>query len=301
MKTKKKILIVGGTGFIGYHLAKLCLKKSWRVTSFSKNNPKKIRKLSNVKYIKGDLFYKKDLKKLKENFNYIVNLGGYVDHFNKSRTYNSHYVGCKNLSNYFLKKDIDAFVQMGSSGEYGKSKSPQKETMNCFPIGAYSTSKLLATNHLINLNKKYNFPCTILRLYQAFGEKQDVNRLIPIVITSCLKAKTFPCSDGKQLRDFIYVEDVTSAIIKSIINEDSKGKIFNLGTGRPIQVKKLILFIKNTIKKGKPEFGKVKLRRGESIKIFPSIKKIENTLKWKLKSNFYNKLKKTINYYKKNN
>ena len=79
-KKRKKILIVGGTGFIGYHLAKLCKKKNWHVTSFSKNNPKKIRKLNSIKYIKGDLSYKKDLKKLKENFknnqNYLIAIDG---------------------------------------------------------------------------------------------------------------------------------------------------------------------------------------------------------------------------------
>ena len=59
MKIDIKILIVGGTGFIGYYLAEFCLKKNWAVTSFSKNNPKKIRKLKRVKYLKGDLYKKK--------------------------------------------------------------------------------------------------------------------------------------------------------------------------------------------------------------------------------------------------
>ena len=101
---KKKILIVGGTGFIGYHLAKYCLKKKWIIVSFSKNSPKKIRKIKDIKYIKGDLFKKKDLNKITGSFDYVVNLGGYVDHINKLKTYNSHYVGCKNLANFFLKK-----------------------------------------------------------------------------------------------------------------------------------------------------------------------------------------------------
>ena len=56
IKKKNKILIIGGTGFLGYHLAKKCLKKNWSVTSFSLNKPKKKRFLKKVKYIKGNIY-----------------------------------------------------------------------------------------------------------------------------------------------------------------------------------------------------------------------------------------------------
>jgi len=62
LKKNKRILIVGGTGFIGYYLAKKCLSKKWIVVSFSKNFPRKLRHLKKVKYLKGDLSNKKDLK-----------------------------------------------------------------------------------------------------------------------------------------------------------------------------------------------------------------------------------------------
>ena len=78
MKKDKKILIIGGTGFIGYHLAEFCLKKKWSVTSFSKNNPRKIRKLKRVRYVKGDLYKKKDLKKLNYDFDYVDIGGGWA-------------------------------------------------------------------------------------------------------------------------------------------------------------------------------------------------------------------------------
>ena len=77
----RSILIVGGTGFVGYHLAKKSLKKGWKVTSISTKRPKKIRYLKRVKYILCDISKKNFLKKkIRENFNYVVNLGGYVDH-----------------------------------------------------------------------------------------------------------------------------------------------------------------------------------------------------------------------------
>ena len=65
------------------------------------------------------------MKKIKTKYDYVVNLGGYVDHSNKTKTYNSHYIGCKNRE--VFKNRIKIFVQMGSSLEYGKNISPLKK------------------------------------------------------------------------------------------------------------------------------------------------------------------------------
>ena len=56
----------------------------------------------------------------------------------------------------------------------------------------YAKSKLLATNHLIKLNREFKFPCTILRLYLVYGPRQDINRFLPTIINGCLKNKKFP-------------------------------------------------------------------------------------------------------------
>ena len=229
-----------------------------------------------------------------------MNLGGYVDHKNKIKTFNSHFKGCKNLSNFFLKKKIKSFVQLGSSGEYGNSKSPQKETSQGNPTSFYTKAKFLATKHLLSLYKKNKFPVTILRLYQAYGPKQDINRFIPIVIDACLKNKEFECSDGKQLRDFVHVEDVIVAIIKSMNSKNSKGEIINIGSGKPKKIKNIINFLVNKLKGGKPLFGKVKLRKDEILKIYPDITKAKKILKWSPKVNFSKGLTKTIKYYKDN-
>ena len=300
MKKSKKILIVGGTGFIGYHLAKKCLRKKWHVSSFSKNKPRKERRLKKINYLIGDLSNLKSLKKINQKYDYIVNLGGYVDHSNKTKTYNSHFVGCKNLARIFLKKKIKSFVQVGSSGEYGKIKSPQIELCVGNPKSIYARSKFLASNYLLNLYKKTKFPITILRLYQAYGPGQDTNRFIPIVIDACLRNKKFDCSDGKQLRDFIYIDDVINVIIKSLSSSKSKGEIFNIGTGKPKKIKNVINYLTNKLRGGEPIFGKIKLRKDEILKIYPDISKAKKVLKWYPKTDFNKGLLKTIRYYKRN-
>ncbi len=106
---KKRILITGGTGFIGYHVAKKCIDMGWEVVSLSKGKPNSIRTIKKVKYLIGDLTKKKDLKVLKKKFDYVVNAAGVVDHSTNKDVFKAHYLGCKNLANFFLKKKNKTF------------------------------------------------------------------------------------------------------------------------------------------------------------------------------------------------
>ncbi len=296
----KKILIVGGSGFIGYHLAKNSLKKGWKVTSISLNKPPEKRFLKKVNYIICDITSKKFLnRKINGTFDFVVNLGGHVNHTEKIKTYKSHYLGCKNLAEIFLKKKIDSFIQLGSGGEYGKISSPHKESDSGSPKATYAKAKLLATKYLVNLHKINRFPCTILRLYQAYGPKQDTNRFLPVLITNCLKNKKFQTSSGNQYRDFIHVNDLVKAIFKAIKNKKTKGQIINIGSGKPLKIKKIIFKVMNLCKGGKPEFGKIKLRKDENLKTYPNTLKSKRLLSWQPVISFDKGLKETIRSYDK--
>ena len=301
MKAKTNILIIGGSGFIGYHFAKKCLTKGWQIASISSRKPKKTRYLPRVKYIICDITKKRSLKqKVRKSFNYVVNLGGYVDHSNKKKTFESHYVGCKNLAEIFIKKMPTTFIQMGSSVEYGNSSSPQKESVKCSLKSIksiYGKAKLLSSRYMIDLYKKKNFPSVVLRLYLAYGPKQDMNRFLPIIIDGCIKNKKFPCSIGNQLRDFVHVDDVVDAIIKSLKNKNAKGQIINIGSGKPGKIKDIINHVKKISKGGFLQFGKIKLRKDEILKIYPNIKKAKNIINWKPKISFDKGLKSTIKFY----
>ena len=298
MNSKNNILIVGATGFIGYHLAKKSLKKGWSVTSISTKSPKKLRYLPKVKYILCDITKKNILKKnIREYFNYVVNLGGYVDHSNKKKTFESHYGGCLNLTEIFSKRVPKAFVQMGSSVEYGSLRSPQKENGKCNPKSIYGQAKLRASTHIINLYKKKKFPGIVLRMYLAYGPKQDLNRFLPIIIDGCKKNKKFPCSKGNQFRDFVHVDDIVDIIMKSLTNKKAKGQIINVGTGKPRKIRNVIEQIKKISKGGYPQFGKIKLRKDEILKLYPNIKKAKNIINWKPKISFEKGLKSTIKFY----
>ena len=131
----------------------------------------------------------------------------------------------------------------------------------------------------------------------AYGPKQDINRFIPIIVKGCLKNEKFPCSRGNQLRDFVHVDDVVEAIFRTLKSKKARGQIINIGSGQSRKIKLIIEKIKKISKGGYPQFGKIKLRKDEIQRIYPSIKKAKNIIKWKPKTSFEKGLKSTIKFY----
>ena len=296
---KKRILIIGGTGFLGYHIAKKCLKLSWDVVIVSLRKHKVKKKIKKIRYIQLDTSKRRfDILK-KFNFDYVINSSGYVEHKNIRRIKKGHYLSVKNLYTFFKSRNIKSFIQIGSSAEYGNTKMPHKETFNCKPLGIYGKYKLKATKFLISKFKNNSFPVTVLRLYQLYGPNQDENRFVPILISSCVKRKNFFTSSGTQKRDFLYVSDAVEAIIKSLISKNSKGKIINIGYGKSIMLKKVMQIVKQKTGFFEPVYGKIKLRTDEKKDIYPDISVARKVLNWKPNVSLESGILKTVNYFKK--
>ena len=136
-----------------------------------------------------------------------------------------------------------------------------------------------------------------MRLFQVYGPYQDNNRILPFLINNCLRNKNFNTTSGKQICDFCYIDDAVSAIFKSLQSQKSNGDIINIGSGKPIQIKKIILIVKKLIGKGNPIFGALKYRRETNMKNYPCINQAKKKLNWKTKIELIDGIKKTIKSY----
>ena len=192
----KKILIIGGSGFIGLKLVEYYLKKNFKVFSISKNK-KNIRNKKNLKNFYFDISNKKkcfDFFK-KYSFDYIINVAGYVDHrsyfIKKNNIIESHLLGTLNSVLYANKLNLKKYLYIGSSDEYGLNKAPQNETQREMPSSTYSFAKTSSVHFLQMISRSENFPSSSIRIFLTYGPNQKENRFIPQIIKGCLKDENF--------------------------------------------------------------------------------------------------------------
>lgn len=296
-----RLLIIGGTGFIGKSLAKATIKNGNKVFSLSTKKTKIKKKISKVKYLKGNIKSFLSLKKALTNmdFDYVINCGGYVEHNDKKEVEESHFKGTKNLYILFKNKNLKSFIQIGSSLEYGDVNTPHSERAICKPKGIYGKYKYKTTKFLMEKYKKNKFPVTILRFYQLYGPHQGLNRFIPQLIKSSIKREKFATSEGKQYRDFLFIDDAVEAIIKAMTKKKSKGQIINIGYGKGIKLKMIMNKVKRMNKFFNPDYGKIKMRPDEKLSIFPKIIKSKRILGWSPKVSINKGLEITNKYFLK--
>ena len=299
----EKLLILGGTGFIGKNLAVSAVKHGYRTVVLSLNCPDSEQIIEDVEYLQADIT---NFTQLQEqlgtaNFEYVVNLSGYIDHccFLKGGHHiiNAHFGGVQNILRLLDWDALKRFVQIGSSDEYGDLHSPQSEEMRESPISPYSFAKLASTNLLQMLYRTESFPAVTLRLFLVYGPGQNDKRFLPQVVKGCLSDSSFPTSAGEQVRDFCYVDDITDGILNTFTNDGVNGEVINLASGIPIAVREVVEKVQNTVNLGIPEFGKVPYRICENMSLYADTSKAKLIMGWDPSVMIEEGIERVINYY----
>ena len=304
----KNILITGGLGFIGSHIAEELLDNN-KVIIVDNLSTGKIENLKNPQHenltlIKEDI-NNLNLDELLENIDYIFHLSAMasvplsID--NPLQCNEQNLTSTIKLLNSAKNKYVKKIIFSSSSAVYGDNTNmPLKETEQPMPKSPYAASKASCELYMKAFYDSFGLNYASLRYFNVFGPKQDENSQYASVIPnfiSCILKNEQPTiyGDGTQTRDFIYVEDVVKANIAAC--ESDFNGILNIASGKKTSINQLYEIVKEALDSDlEPKY--LPKRQGD---IKHSLADVSNMDKINLKidsENFKEQLEKTIKWFK---
>jgi len=288
----KKIIITGGCGFIGSSLTDFLINKGYEIyiiDNFSNNKITKPNKKS--KFYKIDIRNIDEINKIK-NVHAIIHLAAIADILiskdNEKKYFNNNLKGFQDVLNFCSNNKIKKLIFASSASVYGnKDKTAVKEHQSLDPGHYYAYSKLIGENMLKLYSKINKFDYTILRFFNIYGPKS--NAVISTFLAQKLQKKKITIfGNGKQKRDFLYIDDLCDAILKVLENKKAKNETYNLGSGKSISINEL----KNKL--SYKDYINLEKRNDDIEVSIANISKIKKHLNWFPKISIEEGLKRSM-------
>lgn len=305
-KQKQKVLITGGAGFIGSHVTELFCNEGFNVTvvdDLSFGYRKFVDKRAT--FLNFSLANYKALEKALKGIDVVIHLAGSsiistsykkpVDYFQNNLMHGL------NLLEAMRKNKVKKIIYSSSSSVYGEpKKTPIAEDTLPNPLNAYAASKLAFEEALSAYYHAYGIESIIFRYYNAYGprdEQKPVTRAIPMWIAAIVRKKSVPWYwKGRQTRDYVYVSDIAQAHLQVL---PLRGQhTFNIGSGQGVVMKDVLKTLEDIVGR-KLKTKDLGQRKGDPMKSFADISKINTATGWSPQISLKQGLEKTYEYYKK--
>jgi len=304
-----KILITGGAGFIGSHLAEKLVNLGYDVTvldNLSTGNKKNLASiLDNVTFVEGDI-RDYDLLQRISKVDYVFHEAALPSVQRSIKdpksTVEVNINGTLNVLLAARNNHVKKVIFASSSSVYGEQKDKKKlETMIPNPLSPYAVTKLTGEHLCKVFSHVYNLPTVCLRYFNVFGPRQnpdsEYSAVIPKFIKLILQDKRPTVfGDGKQSRDFTYVDNVVNANLLAMKSDIQHGEIINIACGKSYNLLQLIEIINKSLNKNiEPIFTEA--RPGDIKYSLADIGKAKKLLGYTPQVDFVEGLKRTISFY----
>jgi len=321
------ILVTGGAGFIGSNFILYFLKKHKEHTIINLDKLTYAGNLENLKslkssayhFVKGDINNREIVEHIFREFNisHVINFAAesHVDRsiLNPQIFLKTNILGTETLlsvaKSFWSNSKKNKFLQVSTDEVYGSlgKEGLFSEATPLSPHSPYSSSKASADLIVQAYHDTYGLPVNITRCSNNYGPYQFPEKLIPLMIHHALNHKKLPVyGDGRNVRDWLYVEDHCSAI-ETVLMNGTNGEVYNVGGNNEkenIEIVNIILKELNQItgdkKINKNLITYVKDRLGHDRRYAIDSSKIQKELGWKPKMTFSKGIVKTIKWYLKN-
>jgi nucleoside-diphosphate-sugar epimerase len=295
----KKLLITGGSGFIGRHCLPGLLEYGYDVHVLSRNQRQGMDK--NITWHCQDFLNNQQTKSLVEKLkpNYCMHLawttepGKYLNSPDNLQWVSSSLV----LLNSFYENGGERFVGAGTCFEYDGQFGNCSEAISPLDSDSlYGTSKNAFQKILASFSSKVSLSSSWGRVFFLYGPHEYPSRLVPSVITSLIRNEPALCSHGNQIRDFMHVEDVANAMV-SLLESNVTGPV-NIASGKPVFIKDIVNKIAELLNKSDNlKLGALPARKEPAV-LIADISRLKNEVGFTPKFELENGLQQTINWWK---
>ena len=312
----KNILVTGGAGFVGSHLVEQLIKLQSNVVVVDINLDKRSYLFTENLHKKSIVIdlnicdYKKLLaliKKYKIEFIFHLAAQALVEdaYINPKYTLDNNILSTINiLETVRINPQIKGLVVASSDKAYGKlHRGKYAETDPLSGDHPYDTSKSVTDLLSTTYYKTYKIPVVVTRFGNIYGEGDlNFSRIIPGIMKSLIQNKTLLIrSNGKYVRDYLYVKDVVNGYLLLAKNiEKVRGEVFNFGSEETLSVLDLIKLVEKTLNK-KIDYKILNTAKNEIPYQSLDYSKIKKTLGWEPKENIKSTAKKIFGWYKNSN
>jgi UDP-glucose 4-epimerase len=288
-----KALVTGGAGFIGSHITERLVREGHDVTvldNFSTGKQENLLHLQGrVDVVEGDvrdlprLDYLLGNSKVDVIFHQaaIVSVPYSVEH--PQETHDVNLQGTLNVLLTARRRGVGRVVFAGSAAVYGDDPElPKRESMRATPTAPYGVEKLASELYLAACGKLYGVETVTLRYFNVFGPRQDPSSpysgVISLFVNRALRGEKITIfGDGKQSRDFVFIDDVVEANMRAATVPGISGKTFNVAAGKETTLEELVNMLERVI--GKPvERAYAERRSGDIYKSLADISTTEREL-----------------------
>ena len=306
--SNKKVLITGGTGFIGANLVRRLLKDGHDVHLLVRKEYDNAR----LKDVIDDLrFYEVDLMDLssldtilmfvKPDWVFHLSVYGAYSHQNNGQTmFETNVIGTMNLIKACAKCGFEVFVNTGSSSEYGYKDHPSKETEILEPASTYAVSKAATTMFCGYIAREKNVMIPTLRLYSVYGPYEDDGRLVPTLIRYGTQGRFPPLVDPDIAHDFVFVDDVIEAYLLAAMSQEQQSDvIYNVGTGIQTSIREIVDVARRQMNiLEEPQWGTMPNRRWDTSCWIADNRLIRKQLGWTPSHSLEEGFRKTLSWFK---
>ena len=306
----KRVLVTGASGFVGANLARRALADGHEVHLLVRKShaPWRVRGIAaDVRLHEADLHdgaaVDRTVSAIRPEWVFhLAAHGAYPTQTDVAEMVQTNVMGCVHLLDACARAGVEAFVQAGSSSEYGPKGHPAEESEALEPGSHYAITKAAATHHCAFTARSRDLHAVTARLYSVYGPYEEPTRLVPTLALHALERRLPPLASPRTARDFVHVDDAVAALLALAARTDlPRGSVYNVCTGVQLRLAELVAAVRSLLGiDAEPQWASMPSRAWDTDVWVGSRAAIERDTDWRPRFDFMAGFRATLDWLESN-